>query len=406
MLVREVRERTFFNGEKVVGVNISFIIPTYNPSEEKGYLFECLDSLEHVRQKGDEILVIDDGSTNYNYIKNTCNTYGKITLIRLGENRGISSARNIGIQACKNKYYTIVDSDDYIFDAKAFNRIRNQIKPSDKVDMYIFGSASIKNNELVRSIGAINAEDKEDLKINVLFNPFASYQPKLYSVGNAWAKIYRKDFTIKNNLIYEETPHRAEDHVFILDYLAANPKIKIIEEYAYLYRINEESVTHQYNPGAYVLINNTIRSLEKRIDLNNAKECKAMLYRKVNYIATAMKNVFHVENKSNFYSKYADTKAILWNEDNLDALQSVDFSEYSFGKNRWLLMMLKRNIILIPSILMEARRKAIIIKRLTITYAENIKSIINSIGMRLIFASRYNKRKTTINYIKSTEMKI
>lgn len=386
-----------------MGVNISFIIPTYNPSEEKDYLFECLNSLDYIKQKGDQILVVDDGSTNPDYIKKICSIFNGITIIHLKENTGISSARNIGIQACKNKYYAIVDSDDYIFDSEAFNRIRDQINPSDKVDMYIFGSASMKNDELVRSIGAINAEDKEDLKINVLFNPFANYQPKLYSAGNAWAKIYRKDFTINNNLTYEEIPHRAEDHVFFLDYLAANPKIRIIKEYAYLYRINEESITHRYNPDAHILISNTIKSLEKRVDLKNTKECEAMLYRKVSYIATAINNVFHIDNDSSLYNKYKTSRNILWSNDNLDALQSVDFSRYSFGKSGILLRLLRHNMILIPSILMEVRRRAIITKRFATTSARDIKSAINTIKTKRIFTFRPNKHNPQIDYAKMAE---
>ena len=381
-----------------MGVKISFIIPTYNPSEEKDYFSECLSSIEKVFQKGDEILVIDDGSTNRSYIKNICNQYNNITIKRINKNSGISHARNIGIKICKNNYYTIVDSDDLFFDTEAFKNIRSQVNSRDKIDMYAFGAASISNGELTYNMSINNPKDTEDLLLNILFTPFADYRPKLYSAVSSWGKIYRKTFTIRNNLTYEEIPHRAEDCVFFLDYLAANPKIKVIEEYAYFYRTNEDSVTHQYNPDMYKMISNTVKSLEKRIDLNNPKECEAMLYRKVSYIATAMNNVFHINNKSNLYSKYKASRNILWSDDNLDALQSVDFSRYSFGKSGTLLKLLRHNMILIPSILMEARRRAIIAKRFTMALIRKARLAISTIKTKHVFTSyRTSKGTPQIN---------
>ena len=356
-------------------INISFIIPVYNPSETDDYFLECIKSVEAIYHKGDEIIVIDDGSNNAEYIVSACSKYDNIKIIRFEENRGVSATRNTGINTCINNYYTIIDSDDYITDAEAFEKIRNQLCTSEETDMYIFGTTLKVKDELAHNIGIKNPKDIEDLKLNLLFSPFASYGSKLQSVGSAWAKIYRKNFTIQNNLLYEEIPHRAEDHVFFLDYLAANPRIKVIEEYAYFYRTNENSVTHQYNPNMYKMISNTVKSLEKRVDLNNPKECEAMLYRKVSYIATAINNVFHIDNKSSLYSKYKASRDILWSDDNLDALQSVDFSRYSFGKSGILLRMLRHDMILIPTILIEARRKAIISKRWSRASMEAIKEI-------------------------------
>lgn len=381
-------------------INISFIIPVYNPSEADDYFSECIKSVETIYHKGDEIIVIDDGSDNSKYIANTCSEYDNIKIVRLEMNRGISATRNIGINACSKNYYTIIDSDDYFLNAKAFKRIRSQI--DGKHDVYIFGSIS-DINEKNYSMPAIEPIDYGDLRINIYFNQFANYNPVSRTVGYAWGKIYKKDFTTSNHLTYEELPHRAEDKIFFLDYLAANPKIKVIEEYAYFYRTNEGSVTHQYNPDMYKMISNTVKSLEKRIDLNNPKECEAMLYRKVSYIATAINNVFHINNKSNLYSKYKASRNILWSDDNFDALQSVDFSKYSFGKSGILLRMLRHDMIVIPSILMEARRKAIITKRFALSLIQNTKSVINTVKTEYVSTFRSHRQDSQIDFIKATE---
>ncbi len=88
-------------------MKVSVIIPVYN---RLSLLQKSIDSVLNQNVKPDEIIVVDDGSTLD--IKTALIPYkNRIKLIRT-ENRGVSSARNIGIKNAKNDWIALLDSDD------------------------------------------------------------------------------------------------------------------------------------------------------------------------------------------------------------------------------------------------------------------------------------------------------
>lgn len=91
---------------------ISFIIPVYNV---EGYLPECIESLQKQHHQEIEIILVDDGSTDTS--PRICDQYAlsdeRIRVIHQA-NRGVSHARNVGIEAAKGEYLTFVDSDDWV----------------------------------------------------------------------------------------------------------------------------------------------------------------------------------------------------------------------------------------------------------------------------------------------------
>ena len=89
---------------------VSIIIPTYNRAD---FLKEALESLANQTFKNFEVLVVDDGSTDST--RDIIKSYApKINLssIYLEENRGVSHARNLGIQKGVAPWIAFLDSDD------------------------------------------------------------------------------------------------------------------------------------------------------------------------------------------------------------------------------------------------------------------------------------------------------
>ena len=91
-------------------VLISLIIPVYNVEK---YLRACLDSVLNQSYKNLEIILVNDGSTDSSRL--ICEEYklrdSRIKLINQ-KNKGLSSARNVGIKAATGEYLSFVDSDD------------------------------------------------------------------------------------------------------------------------------------------------------------------------------------------------------------------------------------------------------------------------------------------------------
>ena len=94
---------------------VSVIIPTYN--REK-FISECVQSVLAQTLPAREIIIVDDGSTDatYNILRdlgfNSLST--KKTFLRyfFQQNRGVSSARNLGIKEARSEYIALLDSDD------------------------------------------------------------------------------------------------------------------------------------------------------------------------------------------------------------------------------------------------------------------------------------------------------
>lgn len=91
---------------------VSVIVPIYNT---ESHLQCCLDSILAQTHDALEIILIDDGSTDRS--AEICDSYAtrdpRVSVVHK-DNRGLSSARNIGIGLATSDYIQFVDSDDLI----------------------------------------------------------------------------------------------------------------------------------------------------------------------------------------------------------------------------------------------------------------------------------------------------
>ncbi|MFZ3516700.1 glycosyltransferase [Vibrio harveyi] len=202
---------------------ISVIIPVYNVEE---YLFECLKSVIVNNYKKIEIIIIDDGSTDksLNIAKRVQICDSRIKIIKQN-NKGLSSARNIGIKNSKGEYFFFLDSDDFIT-PNCFNLLLRHISNYDIV-----------------SGGVLTFQDKERRKNKVKKNRLVgklNFKDKFHSAEiSCWNKLYKKhifkDFVFKEGLIYEDLD---------MYWTIYNKNISVfsINEIVYHYRLRQGSI--------------------------------------------------------------------------------------------------------------------------------------------------------------------
>ena len=91
---------------------LTVVLPVYNVEP---YLGECLDSVLSQQGVDLEIIAVNDGSTDgsLNILEEYAEKHGNIKIINQ-ENRGLSAARNEGMDAARGKFLLFVDSDDLL----------------------------------------------------------------------------------------------------------------------------------------------------------------------------------------------------------------------------------------------------------------------------------------------------
>lgn len=89
---------------------VSVIVPVYNGQD---YLEGCIESIENQTYGNLEVIVVNDGSTDDTAA--VCvrlrEAYGNLHVVTI-EDRGVSAARNAGIDAAGGVFLTFVDADD------------------------------------------------------------------------------------------------------------------------------------------------------------------------------------------------------------------------------------------------------------------------------------------------------
>lgn len=86
---------------------VAVIIPVYNGA---AYLKEALESVFGQTRPPDEVIVVDDGSTDESLV--IAREFPKVNCLPQ-ENQGVPTARNVGVNASRSSAIAFLDQDDY-----------------------------------------------------------------------------------------------------------------------------------------------------------------------------------------------------------------------------------------------------------------------------------------------------
>lgn len=94
-------------------VQVSIIIPLYNTED---YIVDALDSVSSQYIESIEVIVVDDHSTDqgFSIVEDYISNNQSVKIIKNIYKKGVSGARNTGIQAAKGKYIGFLDADDIL----------------------------------------------------------------------------------------------------------------------------------------------------------------------------------------------------------------------------------------------------------------------------------------------------
>ena len=228
---------------------ISVIVPIYNIAP---YLRKCLDSLKNQTMKQIEVIMIDDGSTDDSgriaeeYVSDD---WPKFRLIRHEKNRGLSAARNTGIDEAKAEFVMFVDSDDWV--EKEFCRIPYEAAIENKADLVIFWFDVWNNKRKRKKKGCVVSQG--------IVDELTAHE---YGGTVVWNKLYKKDLyksirypeghTFEDFAITHKLVHEAEEILFLEDCL-----------YNHISRVGSITKTHSIDNKR----DGFVMSRQRKIDL-------------------------------------------------------------------------------------------------------------------------------------------
>lgn len=231
---------------------ISIIIPIYKIPEE--FLRKCIDSVINQSFKDIEIILVDDESPDK--CGEICDEYANIdSRIKVihQKNQGVSVARNTGIELASGEWISFVDADDWIEEdyVKTFYNMSLSNKNDILMcDCYVNYTSKEVENKFFRdaSIKAVN-EEKDRFLLQYLCSKIYNDNLSNTDIGSPWAKIYRKDYLIENNLRFNPKLIRMQDNVFNLYAFQMASSLYYEENYLYHYRKSEFSGFNRFTPN-------------------------------------------------------------------------------------------------------------------------------------------------------------
>ena len=203
---------------------VSIIIPVYNTEK---YLRKCLDSVCNQTLSDIEIICINDCSTDNSLgvLEEYSVNDKRLKIIDFKENKGVSVARNKGIDEAKGEYIGFIDSDDYIdldFYEKLYNKAIETNADASKGNIF-----DVKNEEIeLTDFYNINNKIRKN-KINFLYG-FTS-------------AIYKTKVIKGNNIYFPEGITHFEDPYFSIKLSININKIEITDSAKYYYVKHDKS---------------------------------------------------------------------------------------------------------------------------------------------------------------------
>lgn len=213
---------------------ISIIIPVHNSEK---FLTECIESIIAQNKSIYEILLIENGSTDNS--KDICKFYAeKYDFIRTYSipGRGVSNARNYGIERATGEWITFIDSDDFI-SSEYMNSIESYLNSN--TDLIAFNYIRYIN-KFKKESGILTIKEGEHNTPIDLFKLAIRLEIAALTV---WSSIYKNDIIKNHHIRFREDMKTSEDFTFNLSYYKFIQNFTIVNKPLYYYRQNPNSVT-------------------------------------------------------------------------------------------------------------------------------------------------------------------
>lgn len=222
-------------------MKLSVIVPIYNVEP---YLRRCLDSILNQTYHVDEIICVDDGSTDNSLLiaEEYAARFNNIKVIHKS-NGGLVSARKAGLQIAQGKYISYVDSDDWIegnmYEEMLKAIIENEADLVTSGCIRDYGSHLFYEEEGIKPGTYRGAVLEKELKERIIETEnFFKSNLSMHVVN----KIFVKNKLLEKQLIIDDEINIGEDSACAYPYILDSEKVVVMGKSYYHYCIRDNSI--------------------------------------------------------------------------------------------------------------------------------------------------------------------
>ena len=311
-------------------MKISVIVPVYNVEK---YLSQCLTSILNQTYTDLEIIIINDGSTDFS--PNICEQFAtKDERIRLinQRNGGVSVARNAGIKEATGEFITFVDSDDWL-EPTMYEKMFAVINEYPDLEMVmcdatlITNHSKIKSTEIIRSGYYLKSEIVSELYPVLLVTEEFGKIPLI----SVWNCLIKRRVLNDHRIFFDATLHYGEDYLFMPEVVIHIGSFYYLKEQnLYNYRQYEQSRSKKLQPEwwrNFLYLNNKLRNLlANSKEFNFERQLKLQMLHSALFLTSAIQNYDKLSKKAKlkiFRKLFSDLEL-------LQAFSNLSFYKQSF----------------------------------------------------------------------------
>lgn len=224
---------------------ISVMIPVCNAEP---YLRRCLDSVLNSACRDFELILVNDGSSDQSPA--ICREYAaRDSRVRLisQENRGVSAARNRGLEECRGEWVVFVDADDTI-SPDFLSMIAQEENRSQDLLLFDFAytEEALVPARTVPEPLCFGPEDVPELLRSLLLRRQLTVGGNLNFVS-PWAKAYRKELIDRFSIRFSPRLFFAEDKLFNAEFLTRTARCAYRPVPVYRYFVHPGSASQRFS---------------------------------------------------------------------------------------------------------------------------------------------------------------
>lgn len=214
---------------------LSVVVTFY---DETAFLRTALRSVFNQQIDDLDVIVINDNPEQFSKAALEKLTQGfAVRVIHHAENKGLSAARNTGIEAARGSHIGFLDADDYF----TVGGLAQQWAYARETGAEITHGATYLGHEGSVHAAVLHRDKRLHMAQRVVTGRMAAQEAQF--IVSSWASLYRVDFLKKNELWFDVEQRKFEDRLFVLHAVTAAHKIAFLGVPVRIWRRRANSIS-------------------------------------------------------------------------------------------------------------------------------------------------------------------